>query len=306
VLYNGGEQVETDDAWAQVTAERIHRYEEVMGGRPDHVVVQSWHVHPRQTLPDTDPSTLTGLINRYFGERTRIQGDAITSSDGFTVDGSLTTTTGAPVAGALEVGVIPLEGSQQVLERVGTVPAGAETAEVGFRINTEAAGPGEADIRIYEVGYYEDGDEVNRVADPQFEVLGQFDLEGVSVGPSDAGGGTMVRLTATPDLELNIGSDRFTVTPGAGYRFTVNAAIPESSAQAGYAGVFFFGPGEEARHIMPLAPALIPLAGAATGQSGEFALQVGDLAPGRYRLRITYRGDLDHWPTYHEQELIVE
>jgi hypothetical protein len=306
LIYNGGEQVESDGAWAQLTVDRMYIYEEVMGGRPDHLVIQSWHVQPSRVLPDSNPSTLTGLVNRYFGDRTHIQADATGTSGGLTVRGDLNTTTGAPVAGAsLEVGAIPIDGVYQVLERVGTVPDDVEMGEVGIRLNTEGGGPATADVRIYQVGYYEGGEEVNRVTDPSFGALAQFDIEGTSVVPSDVGAGTMLRLIVAPHQEVNLGSNRFAVTPGAGYRLEVRAAIPEDSAQAGYAVVVFLTNVEKARHILPLAPVPIPVAEVTTGGSGQFEVDVEGLTPGRYRIRVDYRGGLDDWPAYFEQEVNV-
>jgi hypothetical protein len=191
--------------------------------------------------------------------------------------------------------------------REGSVPEDVDTAEVGIRINTEGGGPGEADIKVYELGYYEGSEEVNRVTDPSFGALAQFDIGGVSVVPSDTGDGTMLRLTTSSDQEVNLGSLRFSVTPGTGYRFTVSAGIPEDSAQAGYAVVVFLqGDVEKARHILPLAPVPIPLAEVTSGPSGEFHVQGEDLPSGRFRLRVSYQGDLGHWPSYFEQEVIVE
>jgi hypothetical protein len=50
----------------------------------------------------------------------------------------------------------------------------------------------------------------------------------------------------------------------------------------------------------------IPLAEVTSGPSGEFHVQGEDLPSGRFRLRVSYQGDLGHWPSYFEQEVIVE
>jgi hypothetical protein len=306
LIYNGGEQVETDEAWTQLAAERMYIYEGLTGGQPDHVVVQSWHIQPSRVLPDNSPSTLTGLINRYFGTRSRLQAEVTAAEGALSIRGDLVTNAGAPVSGvSLEVEAVPIDGVHQALVRTGSVPANVEMAEVGIRLNTEGGGPGAADIRLYKVGYYE-GDDENRVADPSFSGLAEFSIEGTSVVPSDLGSGTMLRLTVAPDQEVNLGTNRFPVTPGTDYRLEVEAAIPGDSAQAGFAVVVFLADTEMARHILPLAPVSIPLAQVTTGSSGEFEVDVGDLAPGRYRLRIEYIGDLAHWPAYFEQEVTVE
>jgi hypothetical protein len=303
VIYNGGVQAQSDEEWTQAAADRAYLYEQVLGGRPDHVVFQSWHVYPSRVLPDTDPATLTGLVNRYFGERSGITAQAVAGEGGLQLNGSLTTVQGRPIAGEqVQIEAAPLDGTAQTLVHEGTVPDGVETAEVGIRINTEGAGPGNADIRIYEVGYFEDGEDVNRVDDPSFSGLAQFDIKGVSVIPSDLGAGTMLRLTATPEDVINLGSLPFPVRPGAPYRLTVTASVPEPSALAGYATVVFLRGDERARHILRLAPSAMLLAELTTGPDGSFELSQ-ESPSGRYRLRVGYGGDLDHWPAYLEQVL---
>ncbi|HEY4606563.1 MAG TPA: hypothetical protein VIH55_02855, partial [Acidimicrobiia bacterium] len=223
IIYNGGDGAADDADWNQLTAERFYTYEQARGGEPDQVVLQSWHFYPTRVLPESDPSTFTGLINRYIGNRTVIESGAAGSTDGILVEGSLATTAGDAVASAkVTVEAMPLDGMGQEISLTGRVPEGADTAEIGIRINTEGAGPGPADLRIYDVGYFEGGESTNRVTDPGFQVLANFDLPGISVVPSDSGEGTMLHLTATSEEELNIGSSPFPVTPGTEYRFTTN------------------------------------------------------------------------------------
>jgi hypothetical protein len=306
VIYNGGVQARSDEEWAQATVDHAYLYEQVVGGEPDHVVLQSWHVYPNRILPDNDPTTLTGLVNRYFGERSEITAEATSGEGSLRLTGSLTTVGGQPIEGRMvRVETIPLDGEPQTLVYEGTVPEGVETAEVGFRINTEGAGPGPADIGVYEVGYFEDGSEENLVEDPSFAGLAEFEIPGVTVVPSEIGEGSMLRLTATPEEEINLGSTAFPVTPGAGYRLTVTAEVPEDSAHAGYATVVFLRGDERARDILRLAPSAMPLADLATGSDGRFELEA-DLTPGRHRLRLVYQGDFNHWPAHLEQMLPAE
>jgi hypothetical protein len=37
--------------------------------KPDAVVIQSWAAYPKHVLPETDPTTMTGLINQYLSMR---------------------------------------------------------------------------------------------------------------------------------------------------------------------------------------------------------------------------------------------
>jgi hypothetical protein len=109
----------------------------------------------------------------------------------------------------------------------------------------------------------------------------------------------MLHLTASPEEEINLGTARFPVSPGARYRLTVTAAVPEDSALAGYATVVFLRDDEFTRHNLALAPAATPLAEVATGPDGGFEL-AHELPPGSHRLRTRYPGDLDHWPAHTE------
>ena len=72
ILYFGSWDDLTDEAWLSNAGERIKRYELAAGGQPDHVLFQSWHNHPDRTLPDTQPYTYTGFINRYFEDKSTL------------------------------------------------------------------------------------------------------------------------------------------------------------------------------------------------------------------------------------------
>jgi hypothetical protein len=294
IIYNGGDDTGSDAEWVQLSAERAYTYEQEWGGLPDHVVLQSWQFHPKRVLPEDDPATFTGLIGRYLGRRTAVEAEIGEGA----VDGRVVTIQGAPVPMAsVSVTAQPLDGARQTLVIEGVVPDGAELGEVGIRINTEGAGPGPADLRIYQVGYTEADEPGNRVSDPDFGYLAQFDIDGVDVVASDTGDGTMLRLTADPDEEINLGSERFPVNPGARYRFIVEAAVPEGSAGAGYAGIVFLAGAELERHTVPLAPIAETVGTVTADEEGRFQVAVSDLAPGRHRIVASYPGDLRSWPS---------
>ena len=62
-----GNAFDPDDAtWAAVTGERIKRHQLEDGGAPDHVLFQSWLDKPDRVLPESDPTTFTGLIKTYL------------------------------------------------------------------------------------------------------------------------------------------------------------------------------------------------------------------------------------------------
>lgn len=66
MIYNGGAAT-SDAQWAAVAGTRVLAFE--ADGRPDHVLFQSWMDKPDHVLPESDPTTFTALINRYFDDR---------------------------------------------------------------------------------------------------------------------------------------------------------------------------------------------------------------------------------------------
>jgi len=72
-IYNGNFQDATDEAWLSIAGERVLRYEDQAGGRPEHVVFQSWHDKPDRSLPDDEPYTFAGFIRRYFEDRAALR-----------------------------------------------------------------------------------------------------------------------------------------------------------------------------------------------------------------------------------------
>lgn len=311
MYYNGGD-AESDATWTALAMHRASIYEEVFGGRPDRVLFGSWFDHPDHLLPETDPTTFTGLINRYYGARTAIDVPQVKSTglELIVVDGTLTTTGGTPVVGSLSLEATPLDGQAQVISRTGVVPAGASKALVVFRVNTEGAGPGKADLRIYEVAYTLGGGSANRVRNPRFsrglDGWGAYGKGRASVVASDRGRGQMLRLVASRSQALSIDSTSpIAVTPGANYRLSVRASVPEASSGSAYVAVIFLGASEMDRHTLPLAPVPIALSTVMSTTSGAFAIRQRGLEAGRYRLVVSYEGDLSHWPTHSESIIQV-
>ena len=50
----------------------MKRYELDAGGRPDHVLFQSWHARPKHLLPETAELTFTHFIDQYFTDKARL------------------------------------------------------------------------------------------------------------------------------------------------------------------------------------------------------------------------------------------
>ncbi len=310
-IYNGGEAV-SDAEWVDLTLQRAFTYEEVSGGRPDQVVLQSWMDHPDHVLPETDPSTFSGLINRYFAPRTQM---AVTvadaSTDHVTLASTLSTTDGAPIANApLTASLQPVGTDYQLLRFNGRVPDGVSSAIVAVRVNTEGAGPGPANLRIYSVSFTQGGSDANLVSNGHLAQgkadWGSYGTGKASVVSSDRGAGQMLKLRASPDESINVDHPEFAVTPGSDYTLEVAAAVPAESAGTAYVAVIWAGAPEVDRDRLFLTPQPIELDGAMTDERGEatFDQQVA-LDAGQCIVTISYAGAADQWPAYVEQQLGV-
>jgi hypothetical protein len=69
IIYTGNFQDATDEAWLSIAGERVLRYEDETGGRPEHVLFQSWNDKPDAALPDGEPYSFTGFVRSYFEDR---------------------------------------------------------------------------------------------------------------------------------------------------------------------------------------------------------------------------------------------
>jgi hypothetical protein len=65
VFYRGSDLDLADGDWTALAGERIKEFEGLAGGRPSHVLFQSWHDKPDRSFPDSDRTTFTGLIRLY-------------------------------------------------------------------------------------------------------------------------------------------------------------------------------------------------------------------------------------------------
>lgn len=302
VFYTGG-TANDDLGWIQAAADHAYQYEEVSGGTLDHVIFASWTDAPRRVLPDDDPNTFTGLINRYFSSRTSFDEVALSDSN---LAATLRSDDGEPIAGApVTVSFTPLAGVAQTFTLEGQVPDGVSDGLVIIRVNTEGAQPGPADIRIYRVGYAEDGS--TRNPDPDFTAgSANWGLYGSGLGSfeeSDIGDGRMLVIAAPPDQDVFVDSSSFPVKPGTAYTLSVEAAVSEESARTAYVAIVFMNGDEGTREVLTLEPTADTVREMLTDGSGEIHLAVEGLRPGSYRIDIAYRGDLDHWPAYDETTL---
>lgn len=70
IIYLGDMDDTTDQEWTSKASARFQLYQGQSGGNPDYVLFQSWEPHPQHCLPETDPTTFTGLLKTYVDATT--------------------------------------------------------------------------------------------------------------------------------------------------------------------------------------------------------------------------------------------
>jgi hypothetical protein len=66
IIYIGDIGDVSDQEWSSKVVARFHTYQGVNGGRPDYVLFQSWEPHPQFCLPESNPTTFTGVLDAYL------------------------------------------------------------------------------------------------------------------------------------------------------------------------------------------------------------------------------------------------
>ena len=303
ILYNGGLEA-TSEAWLATMMDHVFEYEVAMGGTPQHVVFQSWVDQPDHVLPEDDPGAFTSILNRYFGDRTRIELSLETGAEAPSgVRVRVSTEDGEPIAGEpVTVGIRPLSGAVQTHMTSGTVPEGATTAVVVVRVNAEDATPGPSDVALVDVGYEEASDGVNRVPNADFRHgLRSWEAYGDHLGDvavrSLGDGRKEVAFSATPDQTIFFDGTQFDVTAGAAYEFTADLSVSEGSIGTATVAVVFLNGTEISRDSIRFEPLSEELDPIETSTDGSVVVPIEDLSPGRYLFDARYAGDLSRWPS---------
>jgi hypothetical protein len=66
IIYIGDQQDVSDAEWSSKVVARFQAYQGLNGGQPDYVLFQSWEPYPQFCLPESDPTTFTGVIDAYI------------------------------------------------------------------------------------------------------------------------------------------------------------------------------------------------------------------------------------------------
>lgn len=63
VIYNGSGQDSSDEEWSAHALDHARAFEALV--KPRAVAIQSWTSYPKHVLPESNPNSMTGLINQY-------------------------------------------------------------------------------------------------------------------------------------------------------------------------------------------------------------------------------------------------
>jgi hypothetical protein len=224
IIYNGAGSSNTDASWIARAVTNFETVEGVLGIVPAQAIFTSWDPNPLYDLPETASTAQTWLINRYTLPRTLIEAQFM----GAGATGKLTTSEGAPIANATIQANMPGVNFNRPLPSTvlhGVVPAGAVSAIIGIRLNTECACAGVSDVLIGTLQYQET---VNGVCRPAFPYAypnkPAISGTGATVNGETVGGTRVTRVTVQPNQSFLANSQSFAVTANAQYQFTVPAA----------------------------------------------------------------------------------
>jgi glucose/arabinose dehydrogenase len=307
IIYNGLFNDSSNQQWIERAVQHMGRYESEGGGRPDHVIFQSWHRYPNRVLPETDPTAMTSLINRYFGQRTDV---AITVDAANTTAQVTLTTGGQPVVGApVELTATPVDGPgiEQTFTIAGVVPAQATHAVVGFRVNQECGcgGTGPSYFSLYQVTYAQQG--ASNLPQPFGSTLPPYYIQGtpssvvqfVSTSPRHI----RVEAPGSQPALLNSGLINLGSSPaGKPFTSTFRAKVDPRTQHYGYFTVVFLryqnnAYSEVNRFRTTIQPQPIALSGT-TGDTGVATIPLASLPPARVELSGRYAGGGAYWPAY--------
>jgi hypothetical protein len=293
IIYNGDPGMPSDADWTRLAESRFVKIEGSLGLVPDHAVIQSWMFQPHHYLPDSQPGTLTYLVNRYAARPTTL---ALTISQG-NLSGRLTDAAGNAVSGkAVELSVVD-NGKAAVTEVrsiEADVPPHAVYGIFRLRLNTECKCTGPADLTIGTMLY-----SVAMTGEQHQDDFTPPGLPGTAPGTvtkSPIG----VHVTTSPSEKVLLDTAHFPVSEGSSYSFEVPLRASPQSRGSGYiAIVFFTADGHEVqRRTLPLRPGIMPIGKATTGESGSFSFSpnptISDAHP---NYRASFAGTDDDRPS---------
>jgi hypothetical protein len=268
IIYNGDGSDTTGEAWTGHAEERLATIEADPALVPDQAILQTWMLQPEHMLPETQPGTMTYLVDRYLALPSRLTLRRSTVG----LAGRLTDVTGRPIIGATVRILGAAQGNADItVVRTfsGTVPRDVASATIALRINNECDCFGPANVAIGTVTYRDD--RTGQTAQRQFK-------------PADGMIGMKPHFVAAAGQKVGQNTPAFPVSPGDPFTIEFPLWASYDSGSAGYVGIIFLDQQGKGRLLqtLPFQPSTQPIGTAVTDGSGQFsiALRPGLLSSG--------------------------
>jgi hypothetical protein len=259
IIYDGDPDDTSGIAWTRHAEERFAAVEADAALVPDQAILQTWMRHPAHMLPETQPGTMTWLVNRYAAAETRITVQRV----GDRLTGQLVGADGQPLAGKrLQITAVDVTNAGPPAEviRSGTVPRDATRALFALRINQECNCSGPVDVTFGPPSYRDDrtGERVVRA----FQVRGARPVPGG------------VRIIAPAGQPFMPNTLPWPVRPGDPWTVEVAMGTTEASQHSGYVALIFQDQTGKGIQRIPLWFQLAkrPIGQASTNAAGQFTL----------------------------------
>jgi hypothetical protein len=302
-LITGDAPDSSDAEWLAKAEERYVVWESDGRPAPAQVVFQSWMPRPSKILPETEPDTLTHLVDGYFRDRTTLAA----SLNPDRLQARLTDSSRRPLAGApVTLAILPGLDDPAMVHRTikGTVPNGAQFTQVGLRIGIEGSREGAARLTLGPTRYTEAGEGGQSAVFGFEQGLKGWGTKGdASVEPKTGANpaDTDLEIAVAAGQTFLLNSKRVPATAGREFNFDFDARV-RPGAETGYLVVFFFDASKKV--VLRMAEPLVPenprlVQNLAT--DGEGNLEIPLSSPGlkiARELRLTYPGDECRRPAF--------
>lgn len=288
IIYDGPGGDRTPVEWARRTEEQFSDLEADPAFIPDQAVMQSWTPEPERNLPEDESGTLTNMVLRYAAQEVQLTANV----RGHTVVGLLRDKAGVPIKNAPVTIFAEDNGHVRIpyVEKYsGRVPAGARTAVIALRINTECFCNGPADVALWPATYSDAG-----TNQPETRCLTR---NGGPNGSAPAGANTSgeaAHYIVVPGQQLMINTKPIAVTQGTPFTLTVPMAASENSTRSGYVALIFLdehGKGVARRRIK-FHPGQTKMGTVSTDEDGRFTVLIpAEMQHHNAAFRAIFSGD---------------
>jgi hypothetical protein len=256
IIYDGDPTDPNGVTWTTHAEERFSRVENDPTMAPQRAILQTWTLQPSRMLPETEPGTMTYLVDRYTSRRVFL---TLKHTNG-RLFGRLSDSSGNPVSNG-QVVLYAVDGriasNRSVRTASGEVPATADKAIVGLRINTECDCTGPANVSIGAVNYRDSSAKVV-LRNPL--LINNADTE----------------FSASAGETISRNSQPFAVAAHSHFTLEIPMGATDASTNSGYLALIFLDSNgkEVERDRLSFQPAERNIGTVTTDSGGTFFLQL--------------------------------